>query len=72
MISINALHKALPQLAAEDTATWLDVAKGGGPVGQAAAVLETVLIAAPRDLPDREMLEGAGIAGAAEAHDGQA
>jgi hypothetical protein len=48
-ISMGVLAKALPQVAAESIATWLDVAKGGGPVGQATAVLETVLSAAPRE-----------------------
>ncbi len=61
-ISVGALKKTVPQLAAEDIATWLDVAKGGGPVGQAAAVLETVLSAAPREEAAALILADAALA----------
>ncbi len=50
-ISVGALHKAMPQAAAENIATWLDRcdrrgAGQGGPVERSSAVLETVLAAA--------------------------
>ncbi len=61
-ISMGVLAKALPQVAAESIATWLDVAKGGGPVGQAAAVLETVLTAAPREETAALILADAALA----------
>ena len=47
-ISVGALQSALPQLAAEDIAAWLDAGQGG-PVAQASGVLEKVFAAAPRE-----------------------
>ena len=49
-LSIRALHRALPRLAPERIAAWLDAGSAGqgGPVARAAMVLETVLTDAPR------------------------
>jgi len=48
-LSIRALHRALPRLAPEKIAAWLDAGSAGqGPVARAAMVLETVLTDAPR------------------------
>ena len=46
-ISIKALHRALPNVDAEQIAIWLDAGQGA-PVSRAAIVLETVLTEAPR------------------------
>ncbi|MFD1156701.1 DUF1403 family protein [Roseovarius aestuarii] len=53
-IAVKALHRALPTLAPEQIATWLDGfdprgAGQGGPVARSAAVLETVLAEKPRE-----------------------
>ena len=47
-VSVNALHRALPDLEPEQIATWLDVGQGA-PVVRAAAVLQAVLGDQPRD-----------------------
>ncbi|MBU3000854.1 DUF1403 family protein [Roseovarius nubinhibens] len=49
-LSIKSLHRALPRLAPEKIAAWLDAGSvgQGGPVARAAMVLETVLTDAPR------------------------
>ncbi len=46
-VSVEALHRALPNVDAEQIAIWLD-AGHGAPVSRAAIVLETVLTEAPR------------------------
>ncbi|MGJ8628452.1 MAG: DUF1403 family protein [Sulfitobacter sp.] len=46
-ISIAGLHKAMPQIAADDIALWLGKGKNGDPIVRASAVLETVLAATP-------------------------
>lgn len=45
--TLKSLHKALPDFEPEQIAIWLDAARGG-PVAQAACVLETILAAHPR------------------------
>ena len=47
-ISVKALQRALPNVTAEQIATWLDTG-WGGPVMRAATILETVLAAHPRE-----------------------
>jgi Protein of unknown function (DUF1403) len=47
-VSVGAPHRALPTLAPEQIATWLDAGQGG-PVARSAAVLETVLVEKPRE-----------------------
>jgi hypothetical protein len=47
-VSIGTLHRALPQLDPARIAVWLDAGQGG-PVARAAAVLEAVLVDAPRE-----------------------
>jgi len=46
-VSINTLHRALPEIEAVQIASWLDTGQGA-PVTRAAKVLETVLTTAPR------------------------
>lgn len=46
-VSVKALHRAVPTVALEQIAGWLDAGQGG-PVTRAAMVLETVLAEAPR------------------------
>jgi hypothetical protein len=53
-VSVKALHRALPTLAPEQIADWLDGrgprgAGQGGPVARSAAILETVLAEKPRE-----------------------
>ena len=47
-VSIGTLHRALPQLDPARIAVWLDAGQGG-PVARAMAVLEAVLVDAPRE-----------------------
>lgn len=47
-VSIGTLRRALPQLDPARIAVWLDAGQGG-PVARAAAVLEAVLVDAPRE-----------------------
>lgn len=47
-VSIKALHRALPEVEAEQIAGWLDAGQGA-PVRRAAAVLQAVLEDRPRD-----------------------
>lgn len=47
-VSVKALQRALPSVTTEQIATWLDTERGG-PVMRAAAVLEAVLTAHPRE-----------------------
>lgn len=50
-VSIKGLHRALPQMQAEQIAIWLNAGQGA-PVARAATVLESVLALAPRaELP---------------------
>lgn len=60
-VSAKALHRALPDVEATQIAAWLDVGQGG-PVSRAAAVLETVLTAAPRAEGPALILADAGLA----------
>ena len=60
-ISVGALQSALPQLAAEDIAAWLDAGQGG-PVAQASGVLEKVFAAAPREEAAALILADAALA----------
>jgi hypothetical protein len=46
-ISVGALHRVLPMVAAPDIATWLDAGQGA-PVARACAVFEAVTAAHPR------------------------
>ena len=63
-IAIKSLHRALPHVAPERIAEWLDSggAGQGGPVGRAALVLETVLTDAPRSEAAGLMLADAALA----------
>ena len=47
-VSIGTLHRALPQLDPARIAVWFDAGQGG-PVARATAVLEAVLVDAPRE-----------------------
>ena len=47
-MSVKALHRALPQVEADQIAGWLDAGQGA-PVRRAAAVLQAVLEDRPRD-----------------------
>jgi hypothetical protein len=47
-ISVKALHRALPNVDAEQIAIWLDAGQGA-PIARAAAVLQAVLADRPRD-----------------------
>ncbi len=60
-ITVNVLQKALPHMSAENIAAWLDVGQGG-PVGQAAATLEAVLTAFPREEAGALILADAALA----------
>lgn len=48
-VSVKALHRALPDVEAEQIATWIDAGQGR-PVSRAATVLQTVLAYRPHDL----------------------
>lgn len=60
-ISIMALHRALPELEAEQIATLLDAAQGA-PIARAAAVLQAVLDERPRDIVAALVLADAALA----------
>lgn len=53
-VSVSAMARALPEVAPEAIATWLD-GRQGGPVARAAATLAAVLEARPRD-PTRALV----------------
>ncbi|QBF33347.1 hypothetical protein CFI11_19295 [Thalassococcus sp. S3] len=61
-VSIKALHRSLPQVEAEQIATWLDAAGQGAPVARAAIVLSAVLEDRPRDLSSALLLADAALA----------
>lgn len=63
-IAVKSLHRALPHVAPEQIAVWLDSGDvgQGGPVGRAALVLETVLTDAPRSEAAGLMLADAALA----------
>ena len=63
-IAVKSLHRALPHVAPERIAVWLDSGDvgQGGPVGRAALVLETVLTDAPRSEAAGLMLADAALA----------
>ncbi len=60
-VSVNALHRALPDLEPEQIATWL-YAGQGPPVSRAAAVLQAVIAERPRDLAAALILSDASLA----------
>ncbi len=60
-VSVNALHRALPDLEPEKIATWLDAGQGP-PVSRAAAVLQAVIEERPRDLATALLLADAALA----------
>ena len=55
-VSVAALHRALPDVAPDQLAVWLDAGQGG-PVSRAALVLETVLAEAFAPQPSIEALD---------------
>ncbi len=66
-VSVNALHRALPDLEPEQIATWLDgsdprSAGQGAPIPRAAAVFETVIEERPRDPAAASVLADAALA----------
>ncbi|WP_306114942.1 MULTISPECIES: DUF1403 family protein [unclassified Roseovarius] len=60
-ISVGALHRALPSLAPEQIAEWLDVGQRS-PVTRSAAVLKTVLAECPREEGSALILAEAALA----------
>jgi hypothetical protein len=60
-VSVNALHRALPDLEPEQIATWLDTGQGA-PVPRAAAVLQAVVEDRPRDIATALLLADAALA----------
>ncbi len=60
-VSVNALHRALPNLEPEQIATWLDGGQGA-PVARAAGVLQAVLADRPRDFAAAVILGDAALA----------
>lgn len=60
-ISIKAVHRALPDVEADQIATWLDAGQGA-PVARAAAVLQAVIDERPRDHTASLRLAGAALA----------
>jgi hypothetical protein len=60
-VSVEALHRALPDLDAAQIASWLDAGQGA-PVTRAAMVLETVLTNAPRAEASALILADAALA----------
>ncbi|MDW4500230.1 DUF1403 family protein [Sulfitobacter sp. D35] len=64
-VSVNTLHCALPQVEAEQIATWLDAAQGA-PIARAAAVLQVVIKERPRDHTASLLLADAALAQALE------
>lgn len=60
-VSVNALHRALPDLEPEKIATWLDAGQGPS-VSRAAAVLQAVIAERPRDLATALLLADAALA----------
>ena len=60
-IAVKALHRALPEIAPESIANWLDAGQGA-PVARAASVLHTVLADRPRDPTTALLLADAAMA----------
>jgi len=60
-VSVTALQRALPEVAAEQISTWLDVGRGA-PVPRAAGVLKAVLPDRPRDHTASLLLADAALA----------
>ncbi len=60
-VSVNALHRALPDLQPEQIATWLDAGQGA-PIPRAAAVLQAVVEDRPRDLAAAYVLADSALA----------
>ncbi|QBX99327.1 DUF1403 family protein [Rhodophyticola sp. CCM32] len=61
-VSVNALHRALPDLEPDQIAVWLDGSGQGAPVARAAAVVEAVLTDRPRDHTGAVLLADATLA----------
>jgi hypothetical protein len=60
-VSVKALHRALPEIEAEQIAAWLDAGQGA-PVQRAAAVLQAVFEERQRDLTAAVLLTDAALA----------
>jgi hypothetical protein len=60
-VSVNALHRALPDLEPEQIAMWLDAGQGA-PISRAATVLLAVVEDRPRDLAKALLLADAALA----------
>ena len=60
-VSVNALHRALPDLQSEQIATWLDAGQGA-PIPRAVAVLQAVIEERPRDPAAALVLADAALA----------
>lgn len=60
-VSVEALHRVLPEVEADQIATWLDAGQGA-PIVRAAATLEAVVEARPRDQPAALLLADAALA----------
>jgi hypothetical protein len=60
-VSVNALHRALPDLEPEQIAMWLDMGQGA-PVPRAVAVLQAVVEDRPRDIATALVLADAALA----------
>lgn len=60
-VAIKALHRALPDVDAEQIATWLDAGQGA-PIARAVAVLQAVIEERPRDHSASLLLADAALA----------
>ncbi|WP_299775795.1 DUF1403 family protein [uncultured Tateyamaria sp.] len=60
-VSVKAVHRALPEVEADQIATWLDAGQGA-PVARAAAVLQAVIEKRPRDHTATLLLADAALA----------
>lgn len=60
-VSVDALHRALPESEPEQIAMWLDAGQGA-PIARAAAVLHAVLADRPRDVAAAVILGDAALA----------
>ena len=60
-VSVKALHRALPEIGADQIAAWLDAGQGA-PIARAASVLQAVLADRPRDPTAALLLAEAALA----------
>lgn len=60
-VSVKALHRALPDIEAEQIAMWLDAGQGA-PMTRAASVMQAVVSARPRDVAAALILADAAVA----------